>query len=164
MDFLTNILELIKDAHPALQFAGIWLIAAAPFLETYIAVPIGIAIGLPFWLTVVAAVVGNWMSVAAVILVSEKGQKWLQRRRAAKQNSEASNKRMQRATNLFNKYGVPGVAFIGPLFTGSHIGAFISIMSGGSKRYVLLWQTISIIVWALGAGILVALGVDFINR
>lgn len=164
MDFITNILEQIKDAPPILQFAGIWLISVIPFLEAYIAVPIGIAVSLSFWMTIAVAIIGNWLSVALVVLVSERGQKWLQRRRAAKHNSGASSKRMQRASDLFNKYGVPGVAFIGPLLIGNHIGAFISIMSGASKRYVLLWQTISIIVWALGTGILVALGVDLINR
>lgn len=164
MDFFMSLLQQAKDANVVFQFLGVLLVAAVPFLEAYVAAPVGIAIGFPFWVTVAAAVIGNWVSVAAVVLVSDRLQQWMQRRREAKHGGQGDSRRMQRASQLFAKYGVPGVAFIGPLLVGNHIGAFISIVSGASRRYVLLWQTISIVVWAVGTGLLVSFGVDVIQR
>lgn len=164
MDFFTDLLEQAEDAHIALQFLSVLVVAAIPFLEAYFTVPIGIIIGFPLVMTIVAAMIGNWLSVAAVVLASDKLQQWKEKRRAAKSSDRDDNKRTQRAQQLFSKYGVPGVAFIGPLLVGNHIGAFISIVSGADKRHVLLWQTISIIVWSVGTGLLVFLGMDFIKQ
>lgn len=164
MDFFMELLEQAKDSNPIFQFLSVLVVGAIPFLEGYVAVPVGVAIGYPFLMTLIAGIIGNWLSVAAVIVASESLQRWLQKRRTAKHGSTASSKRTQRASQLFSKYGVPGVALIGPLLIGNHIGAFVSIVSGASKRYVLLWQTISIVVWAVGAGLLVYLGTGAINR
>lgn len=164
MDFFVELLEQAKDSNPIFQFLSVMVVAAIPFLEGYVAVPVGVAIGYPFLLALIAGIVGNWLSVAAVIAASGNLQRWLQGRRRAKQGGAASSKRTQRASQLFSKYGVPGVALIGPLLVGNHIGAFVCIISGASKRYVLLWQTISIVVWATGAGLLVYWGAGAINR
>ncbi|XID95885.1 small multi-drug export protein [Paenibacillaceae bacterium WGS1546] len=156
MEFFTNFIEQAKDANIALQFLSIFVVGAIPFLEGYVAAPLGVAFGFPAALTIVAAILGNWLSVTAVILAGDRLQRRMQRRR--QQRKSQPGKRMQRAKELFGKYGVPGVALIGPALFGNHIGAFISIAAGANRGYVLLWQTISIVVWTTGAGLIILFG------
>ena len=155
-----SLLENVKEANLFMQLGTVFLVSLVPFLEGYVAASVGIVIGFPAIPTIIAACFGNWVSVMAIIVLYEK----LSRRRKAKQSGGHSGKRMERARNLFNKYGVPGVALIGPFVFGHHIGAFISLVSGSSKRYVTLWMTIGILVWTIAAGVLAAVGIDFVSR
>lgn len=161
MNTITQWMEQAQDASLLVQLLSTFLVAAIPFLEAYVAVPLAIAVGFPALLAIVAGIVGNWLSVAAVVAVSGRLQAWMNRRQGG---TDGNGKRLQRARRLFAKYGVPGVAFIGPLLVGNHIGSFISVVSGADKRYVMLWQTISIIVWAVGTGLLFYWGFDLFGR
>lgn len=154
-----SILENVKEANIFIQLGTVFLVSLVPFLEGYVAASVGIIIGFPAIPTIIAACFGNWVSVMAIIVLHGK----LSRRRKAKQSDGPSGKRMERARKLFNKYGVPGVALIGPLVFGHHIGAFISLVSGSSKRYVTLWMTVGILVWTIAAGALAAVGIDFVS-
>jgi len=148
-------LEQLVDSKPIFQFLGIMLVAMIPFIAGYFAVPAGIAIGFPSVLTITAAIVGNWISVMAVIFASDRVKRCIQDRKisAKKQNKQA--KRIERGMCLFNKYGVPGVSLIGPFIIGDHIAALVCIAAGAKKRNVIVWQTIAIILWAVGMGLVV---------
>lgn len=157
---IASILENVKEANVFYQLAAVFLVSLIPFLEGYIAASVGVVVGFPAIPTILIATIGNWLSVMAVIVLYEK----LRQRRSGKQGEGRSGKRMERARNLFNKYGVPGVALIGPIVFGHHIGAFISLVAGSSKRYVTLWMTAGILVWTIAAGVLAAVGVDIVGR
>ncbi|WDH83106.1 small multi-drug export protein [Paenibacillus urinalis] len=160
---MEQFLQQLQDSSPILQFLGVMLVGMIPFLEGYFAVPVGIAVGFPAVMTIVAAIIGNWISVMVVILASDRVRQWLQRRKSSERKQEKHNKRLERGQNLFQKYGVPGVSLLGPLLIGDHIAALVCIASGASKRYVMIWQTIAIVVWAVGMGILVLLGINVIK-
>ncbi|MCQ4086614.1 small multi-drug export protein [Saccharibacillus sp. JS10] len=153
---ISGILESVRDANVWIQMGAVFLLSLVPFLEGYIAAAVGIAIGFPAIATILAATLGNWVSVMAVVVLYDKIGKY----REGKASKKSSTKRMEKARALFSKYGVPGVALIGPLAFGHHLGALISLLSGAPKRYVTLWMTIGIIVWTVGAGVLVLLGVN----
>ncbi|KOY17903.1 small multi-drug export protein [Paenibacillus xylanivorans] len=155
-----SLLEGVKEANIIIQLGAVFLVSLVPFLEGYIAASVGIIVGIPAVPTIVAASVGNWLSIMAIIVLYDK----LRHRRNAKQRDGRSNKRMELARKLFNKYGVPGVALIGPLVFGHHVGAFISLISGASRRYVTLWMTIGVLVWTIAVGVLAAVGVDVVSR
>ena len=156
-------MQQLQDANPFFQFIGVMIVAMIPFFEGYFAVPVGIAIGFPAVLTIVAAIVGNWISVMVVILASDRVKQWLQSRKSSERKQEKQNKRLERGQKLFHKYGVPGVSLLGPLLVGDHIAALVCIASGATKRYVIIWQTIAIVVWAVGTGILVMLGINLVK-
>ncbi|MFF2890139.1 small multi-drug export protein [Paenibacillus sp. NPDC057967] len=155
-----SILEGVKEANLFIQLGVVFLVSLVPFLEGYVAASVGIVIGFSAIPTIIAASLGNWLSVMAIVVLYEK----LSQRRKAKQKDGGSGKRMEAARKLFNKYGVPGVALIGPIVFGHHIGAFISLVSGASRRYVTLWMTVGVLVWTIGAGVLAAVGVDLVSR
>ncbi|MFH0071116.1 hypothetical protein ACFRAK_28820, partial [Peribacillus sp. NPDC056705] len=104
-----------------------------------------------------------WLSVMVAILASDRLKRWFQGRRTSDRKQEKQNKRMQRGQQLFHKYGVPGVSLLGTLLIGGHLSALICIASGAPKRYVVIWQTISIIVWSVVMGVLVLLGLNLIK-
>ncbi|MFX3631757.1 MAG: small multi-drug export protein [Candidatus Pristimantibacillus sp.] len=155
-----SLLEGVRESNIFIQLGVVFLVSLVPFLEGYVAASVGIIIGFPVVPTIIAASLGNWLSIMAIIVLYDK----LRHRRNAKPKDNRPNKRMESARKLFNKYGVPGVALIGPLVFGHHIGAFISLVSGASRRYVTLWMTIGVLVWTITAGVLAALGVDFVSR
>ncbi|MFD2114274.1 small multi-drug export protein [Paenibacillus yanchengensis] len=154
-----SILEGVKEANLFIQLGTVFLIALIPFLEGYVAAPAGIIIGFPATMTIVVASLGNWLSVLFVVVLYDK----LRQRRNRKQTVDRPNKRMERARKLFGKYGVPGVTIIGPLLFGHHIGVFIALMSGASKRYVTLWMTIGVLLWTIAAGVLAVVGIDLFS-
>jgi hypothetical protein len=49
---------------------------------------------------------------------------------------------------------------MGPIVGANHISAFVSVAAGASKERVIIWQTISIILWGIGSGLLIYYGVD----
>ncbi|MBO1912279.1 hypothetical protein J4G37_46725, partial [Microvirga sp. 3-52] len=62
------------------------------------------------------------------------------------------------------KYGMPGVALLGPIVIGTHIAAFIGLLFGANKKNATVWMTISIALWSLVFGIATALGFDLFTR
>ncbi|GGG69514.1 small multi-drug export protein [Paenibacillus radicis (ex Gao et al. 2016)] len=155
-----NLLESVKDANLFIQLGAVFLVSLVPFLEGYVAAPVGIILGFPAVPTIIAASLGNWVSIMAIVVLFDK----LRQRRNAKQKDGGPSKRMETARKFFNKYGVPGVAFIGPLTFGHHIGVFISLVSGATRRYVTLWMTIGVLAWTIAAGLLATAGIDIVGR
>jgi len=156
-------LQGLQNSSPILQFLGVMLVAMVPFIEGYFAVPAGIAIGFSPVLTIAAAIVGNWISVMIVIFAGDTVKKWFNGRKTSAKKEEKKLKRLERGQKLFNKYGVAGVSLLGPLFVGDHIAALVCIAAGASRRNVIIWQTIAIIVWAVGTGVLVMLGINIVK-
>ncbi|MBE4910651.1 small multi-drug export protein [Bacillus luteolus] len=144
------------------EYALVFLGAAIPWLEIALVIPLGIIRGLsPFWVMVVAFV-GNMATVLPVIIGFEKVRQWYQKR--AEKLGTAPSKRSERAKAIWNKYGLPGLALLGPILIGTHIAAFIGMSLGAEKKWTILWLTISIGLWTLIFGVATALGFDFFTR
>lgn len=149
---MQEILHRIEDINIIYQFAAIFAIAFIPFLEVLVAVPIGIIIKLPIIPVVLLSIIANYISVMLVVLFSSSIKSRFSK-------NKSSNKRFQKAQMYFNKYGVPGISLLGPLLGTNHIGAIVCIVANAGKKNIMLWQLISIILWAVGLGILVISGV-----
>ncbi|MGM8366044.1 small multi-drug export protein [Virgibacillus sp. W0181] len=144
-----------------LEYTLIFLGAAIPWLEVALVVPIGIVMGLsPFWVMVVAFL-GNLTTVLALVFGIEKVKLWFKRRR---KKETSYSKRGNRAVKSWNKYGLPGLAFLGPILIGTHIAAFIGLVLGANKKPMIIWMTISIALWVLIFGSATALGFDLFTK
>jgi len=144
------------------EYFLVFLGAAIPWFEIALVIPLGIIWGLsPFWVMVVAFV-GNMVTVLALIIGFDRFQIWYNKRQEAK--GKAVSKKNERAKRIWNKYGLPGLAMLGPILIGTHIAAFIGMTLGATKKNTTLWLTISIGVWTLAFGVLTALGFDFFTR
>lgn len=144
------------------EYALVFLGAAIPWIEIALVIPLGIIRGLsPFWVMVVAFV-GNMATVLPVIIGFEKVRQWYQTR--MEKTGRTPSKRSERAKVIWNKYGLPGLALLGPILIGTHIAAFIGMSLGAEKRWTILWLAISIGLWTLIFGVATALGFDFFIR
>ncbi|MGI2326387.1 small multi-drug export protein [Planococcus sp. YIM B11945] len=144
------------------EYFLVFLGAAIPWLEIALVIPLGIVAGLsPIWVMILAFV-GNMVTVLALIIGFDRFRDWYNARQEAK--GKPVNKKSERAKQIWNKYGLPGLAMLGPVLIGTHIAAFIGMTLGATKKNTTVWLTISIGVWTLAFGILTALGFDFFTR
>jgi len=141
------------------EYLLVFIGAAIPWLEIGLVIPVGIVAGLtPFWVMVLAFI-GNLLTVIFVIIGFDKIQVWWMKRQ--EQKGISSSKRSERAKKIWSKYGLPGLALLGPILIGTHIAAFIGMTLGADKKWTTLWLTISIALWTVTFGVLTALGFDF---
>lgn len=140
---------------PVLQWIGVILVAAVPFIESYFGSVIGVAIGMNPVFAILAAVVGN----VASMLVLVNGAHYL-RRRAAK--DKVPSQKYARLRAAFDKYGIAGVSLLGQTILPSQITSSALVSFGAAKGKVIFWQVISIVLWGSTFGLLAYLGVDLV--
>ncbi|MCJ2148241.1 small multi-drug export protein [Bacillus paralicheniformis] len=158
-----EIFQRVEEVNVIYQFVAVFIIGFVPFLEAFVAVPIGILLGLPFILVVLVGAIANWLSVMAVIVFSSFMRTSFSKKE--KNNTDHYiNRRFQKAKSYFNKYGVPGISLLGPIIGTNHIGALVCIIAKANKKRIILWQTVSIVMWAVGTGVLLIFGVDIYNN
>lgn len=141
----------------------VFLLAAVPFFEAYGVIPLAIIAGLSPVPVIILGLVGNIVTVLFVIIFVNKIKEWRQKRKCGEEE-KAPGKRTLRAQKLWMKYGLPGLALIGPLFVGSHLTAFMSVTLGGTKKKTAYWMIASIVIWSVVLVILVNLGIDFLGH
>lgn len=142
-----------------IEYSLVFLGAAIPWFEIALVIPLGIISGLnPIAVTLIAFI-GNMVTILALIIGYDKFKTWLANRQENKKS-----KRQERARTMWNKYGLPGMVMLGPIFIGSHIAAFIGMTLGATKRATLIWSTFSLAFWSLIFGVFTALGFDFFVR
>ncbi|RKQ28128.1 small multi-drug export protein [Oceanobacillus halophilus] len=140
----------------------VFVLAAVPFFEAYAVIPLAVLTGLPAAPVIILGLLGNVLTVLVVIVFINKIKAWRRKRKANKEEKPES-KRTVRAQRLWKKYGLPGLAMIGPMFVGSHLTAFMSITLGGTKKKTLYWMTGSIVIWSVTFTILLYFGIDFLG-
>lgn len=152
-----------------LQWLGVMLAGAIPFVESHFAALIGGVAGVPLPLAVAAAAVGNAVSVALVVTIGGGVRDRVRARRTAAIATEAApgaaepSLRRQRFQRLFGRFGVPGVGLVGQMFVPNQFTAAMMLALGASRRAVIVWSFAGIALWAvvfalLGRAGLMALG------
>jgi uncharacterized membrane protein len=141
------------------EYFLVFLGAAIPWLEIALVIPLGILRGLsPFWVMTLAFI-GNMLTVLILIIAFQKVKEWMESRK--QRGGKGESKRTERGKRIWSKYGMPGLALLGPILIGTHIAAFIGLLFGASKVNTTIWMTISIALWTLVFGIATAMGFDF---
>jgi Ca2+/H+ antiporter, TMEM165/GDT1 family len=149
----------------ALTYLAVLVAAAIPWLEVLLVVPAGILAGLPWGPTVAVAAVGNVATLVPVVVAADRLESWWRRRSdtAPAADGEGGEDggvgRQGRARRLLDRYGVPGLAVLGPLLTGAHLAAAVAMAAGADRRRALVWFVSGVVAWALLAGVLTILGV-----
>ena len=112
-----------------LGLLGIFLAGAIPWLEAIAVVPAGILVGLDPVLTVIAAATGNAITIFLFAYAGSSIRSWIIKRREAKGKSGDSPK-YQKAIAAFDKYGIWGMAALGPILIGTQFAAAASVAAG----------------------------------
>ncbi|GAA1814513.1 hypothetical protein [Agromyces neolithicus] len=165
-----------------LQWLGVMIVAAIPFVESYFGSVIGVLIGLPTPVAIGAAVIGNIISMLIFVLTAHgartKAVASRRRKRAlvaagasggasdaldgALDASDAAedSPRREKLRRAFDKYGVAGVSIIGQTMLPSQITSAAMVSFGANRNAVIFWQIISIVLWGVVFGVLASLGVS----
>ncbi|WP_096200197.1 small multi-drug export protein [Bacillus sp. FJAT-45350] len=143
-------------------YALVFILAAVPFFEAYGVIPLAILAGLSPVPVIILGLIGNIVTVLFVIVFVNKIKEWRLKRKSGEEKS--GSKRTLRAQKLWKKYGLPGLAIIGPLIVGSHLTAFMSLTLGGAKKRTAFWMTTSIVIWSLTFAVLVHFGIDLLGH
>ncbi|AOZ73407.1 hypothetical protein BK816_01195 [Boudabousia tangfeifanii] len=142
--------EFVHSLPVGLQWLGVMLIAAIPFVESYGATAIGIAVGVHPLLVIPAAILGNVFSMLVFVFLGKTAHNRLS-------NDRELSGRKARFKNLFDKYGVAVVSLIGQTVLPSQITSGLMVSFGAHRKKVINWQVISICIWAIAFGA-IALG------
>lgn len=136
------------------------LLSAIPFVESYFGSVIGVAIGMHPAVAVVAAAVGNGLSMLGFVLTAHATRAKVRERRGVGA-VEAPPKR-QRLQRMFNRFGVPGVSLLGQTVLPSQITSAAMVGFGASRNAVIVWQVVSILLWGVVFAALATLGFELL--
>lgn len=141
-----------------LTYLLVFFAAAVPGIEILVAVPLGIVRGLPVPVAIILGFLGNASTIILEILIFQRLKNWWENRK--KSEVTKPSKRTVRAENIWRRYGIPGLALLGPILIGSHLAAFLALALGSSKKQTAVWLFISLAAWSIVFGTLTILGVD----
>ncbi len=145
-----------------LGYFGIFLAGAIPWFEAIGVVPVGILFGLDPVLTVIAASVGNIITIALFAYAGDKIRNWVIERRR-KKGIEPKTGRYEKAQKAFDKYGIYGMAALGPIIIGTQFAAAASVAAGVKPFKVTLFISVAMVLWAiLIAWAMFALGIRIV--
>lgn len=143
------LIEFTQTLPTWLQWAGVMLAAAIPFVESYFGTLIGILAGVPTPLAIVAAIVGNVISMLIFVFVASAARRKVLARRANGEEVAPPTARREKVERMFNRFGVPGVSLLGQTLLPSQITSGMMVSFGANRTAVIVWQIVSIILWAV---------------
>jgi hypothetical protein len=76
---------------------------------------------------------------------------------------EQDNKKNRRARGIWLKYGLPGLALLAPALVGTDIAAVLALAFGSPRRDVMIWMTISLVLWSIALTVSAVYGFSFVG-
>ncbi|WP_129788359.1 small multidrug efflux protein [Promicromonospora panici] len=168
MDLIETLQNLLGQVPEFVQPLIVAVAGAIPFIEGEGGAAIGIIGGINPVVAAIAAMAGNFLVVAALVLLSSGARNAVvtrHRTRAAARAggpagdetvlmtapaaADGSRSAVRRAKfqRAYERYGVPGVSLLGPLLLPTHFTATMLAASGVGKARILIWQAAAIIAW-----------------
>jgi hypothetical protein len=140
---------------------GVFIAGAIPWIEAIAVVPTGIALGFNPIATVIAASVGNAITIFVFAYMSSNIRTFITNRRVLRGKSTESPK-FEKALKAFDKYGIFGMAVLGPLIIGTQFAAAASVAAGVKPIRASIIITIATFLWAtVIAVVMTAFGLSF---
>ena len=126
---------------------GVFIAGAIPWLEAIAVVPVGIFLGLNPFATVVVAVTGNAITLAHFAYSASNIRERIIARRVSKGKS-ADSPKLEKALKAFDKYGIYGLAALGPILLGTQFAAVAAVVAGIKPARASTLIIASTLVWA----------------
>lgn len=175
MNLIETFQNLVAQVPELVQPLIVALAGAVPFIEGEGAATIGILGGIPPIIAAIAAIVGNFLCVALLVLASSSARAAVVNRRRAKavvgadgrgvphaeshgglveDGSARKAARKQKFQSALDRYGVPGVSLLGPLLLPTQFTATMLAAIGVGKARILIWQAVAIVGWTTALSLL----------
>ncbi|MDG6243058.1 MAG: small multi-drug export protein [Methanolobus sp.] len=145
-------IESLSSTTGFAAYALVFIMAAVPWFEILIVIPPAIAMGMDPFVVSFLAFTGNLVTVFLLVFAHHSLNTIWKKFRVNEDNPEntsAPSGRRKKAIKLWNSYGLPGIAMMGPLILGTHFAALIALSLGSKKNPVALWMTISLFIWTI---------------
>lgn len=140
-----------------LGLLGVLIGGAVPWLEAVTVIPAGILLGLSPLAVVIVAIVGNLSTVALAAFGGERIRTWVLARRRRRTGGDEGPP-SSRAERVLARFGLPGLAILGPLGVGTQLSAALAVSLGISGRRVFVWVGAATVGWSIGVALLVVWG------
>ncbi|OME70794.1 DNA-binding protein [Paenibacillus sp. FSL A5-0031] len=141
-------IEWIQQSDGIWPYIVLFLLAAAPWLDVFLVVPLGIVAGLSPVAVAIIGFAGNFLLVLLLGIFFKQFSKWNTNRRL-KKGITTSSKKETRARRIWDRYGLPGLALLAPLIVGTDIAALLALSLGSSRKRVIQWMAVSLAVWTI---------------
>jgi membrane protein YqaA with SNARE-associated domain len=136
---------------------GVFLAGLIPWMEEA-AVIAGILFGLDPVLTVLFAVLGNSITIVIFAYGANAIRNWIVKKRE-KKGQEPESPRLAKALKAFDRYGIYGLALLGPALIGTQFAALGAVAAGVKPLKASLVTIIGMVIWIIAfAWVLVAFG------
>lgn len=173
-ELVRNFQDLVAQVPEVVQPFIVMLAGAVPFIEGELAAMIGVVGGLNPIVAAIAAAGGNFLAVLAIVTLTSRARTAVVDRRAARVREanlvsagvrgpvdelehasalsagpapKPESKGRARFLRWLVRFGVPGASIIGPFAIPTHFMSAILVSAGTPRRWVLLWQAVSIVLW-----------------
>ena len=131
-----------------LGLLGVFIAGAIPWMEAIAVVPAGILVGLDPVTTLFAAVIGNSITIVLFAYFASNIRERLIKRRVA-QGKSAELPKLEKALKAFDKYGVYGLATLGPILIGTQFAAAAAVLAGVKPLRSSILIIASLTLWAV---------------
>ena len=135
-----------------LGLLGVFIAGAIPWMEAIAVVPAGILVGLDPVVTVVAAVTGNSITIVLFAYFAASIRDRLIKKRVQRGQS-AELPKLEKALEAFDKYGIYGLAALGPILIGTQFAAGAAVLAGVKPLRTTVLIIASTALWAVGIAI-----------
>lgn len=149
-------MEFSFDAGSWSSYLLVFLAAAIPVVEVLVVIPAALLAGMAPGPTTLLAFAGNLSTVVLVGIAGDRIIGWWRGRRP--ERDRQPSRRSERARELAQRWGVPGLAFLAPVTTGTHIATVAALTTGATTRRVLAWMGIGLAVWSLVVAVVTTAG------
>lgn len=149
-DFIAALQNFVTSMPEAAQFLGVVAIGLIPFVESHLGSVIGVAAGVPMPLAVLAATVGNTLSVLAFVYAGAKIRSFF--RRGGAGDGQSGSRRASRVKRNMERFGVPGASLIGPALLPSQFTSSALVGAGANRGTVVTWTLVAVVLWGVVSG------------
>ncbi|WP_434992194.1 small multidrug efflux protein [Arthrobacter sp. Ld5] len=155
--------EWVQQLPEMVQPLGVAVAGMIPYIEGEGAAGIGILLGINPVVAAASAMIGNFLSVIAVVTISSRVREKVVASRggghepagsASVAPSARRAKGQRRLQGWLSRFGVPGASLLAPLALPTQLTATFFAASGVRKERVLFWQAIAIVVWTIAISVL----------
>lgn len=141
-------IEWIQQSEGIWQYILLFLLAGAPWLDVFLVVPLGIVAGLSPIAVAITGFAGNFLMTLLIGVFFKQFSQWRANRRL-KKGITAPSKKETRARQVWERYGLPGFALLGPVILGTDIATLLALSFGSSRIRVIQWMAVSLAVWTI---------------
>lgn len=117
-------------------------VAGLATFEIYAAIPAGFAFGLSSWVILFASLTGGIIGVFVAAFLGDKIRAFFHKNKPTTENARQKHPMI---LNLWNKYGIIGLGFLGTMAVGAPISIAVGVGLNANIKKLVTWCCIGVI-------------------